>query len=129
MNDGYMTATVLHAGESILKNLGPLAFTNIAFLFYIPLSFLVPSTSGLATLSMPIMAPLASFANVQANIVITAFSTASGVVNFITPTSAVVMGVLLIARVNYLTFIKFIWKIVLLLAVTSMILMSIAAVL
>jgi uncharacterized ion transporter superfamily protein YfcC len=129
MNDGHMTATVLHAGETVLKDLGPLAFTNIAFLFYIPLSFLVPSTSGLATLSMPIMAPLAGFANVQAHIVITAFATASGIVNFITPTSAVVMGVLLIARVDYLTFIKFIWKVVLALAVASMVIMSIASVL
>jgi uncharacterized ion transporter superfamily protein YfcC len=56
------------------------------------LSFLVPSSSGLAVLTMPIMAPLADFANVGRELVVTAYQSASGLVNLVTPTSAVVMG-------------------------------------
>ena len=49
------------------------------------MSFLIPSSSGLATLSMPIMAPLADFGGVGRDLVVTAFQSASGLVNLITP--------------------------------------------
>ena len=65
---------------------------------FLPLSFLIPSSSGLATVAMPIMAPLASFANVPPELVVTAYQTGNGLVNLVTPTSAVVMGGLAIAR-------------------------------
>ena len=67
---------------------------------FLPLSFLIPSSSGLATVAMPIMAPLASFADVPPQLVVTAYQTANGLVNLVTPTSAVVMGGLAIARVG-----------------------------
>ena len=92
MNAGGMTATVLHWGEESLTGLGPVAFVNLAYLFYLPLSFLVPSTSGLATLSMPIMAPLADFVGVSRDLVVTAFATSAGLMNLITPTSGILMG-------------------------------------
>ena len=69
------------------------------FLLFLPLSFLIPSSSGLATVAMPIMAPLASFAGVPAELVVTAYQSASGIMNLFIPTSAVVMGGLAIARV------------------------------
>ena len=56
------------------------------------MSFFVPSTSGLAVFSMPILAPVADFAGVMRKLVVTAFATGSGIVNLIIPTSAVVMG-------------------------------------
>jgi len=71
---------------------------------------LIPSTSGLATLTMPIMAPLADFAGVTRAIVIAAYQSASGLINLITPTSAVVMGGLAIARVPYGKWIKYLLK-------------------
>jgi uncharacterized ion transporter superfamily protein YfcC len=74
------------------------------------MSFLIPSTSGLATLSMPIMAPLGDFAGVARHVVITAYQSASGIVNLVTPTSAVVMGGLAVARVSYDRWLKFVWK-------------------
>ncbi|MDL1894996.1 YfcC family protein, partial [Anaerolineae bacterium CFX7] len=64
MNNGLIIDTVLYWCESLLAGLGGVAFINVIFLLYLPLSFLVPSSSGLATLTMPIMAPLASFAGV-----------------------------------------------------------------
>ncbi len=63
------------------------------------MSFFVPSTSGLAVFSMPILVPVADFAGVMRNLVVTAFATGSGIVNLITPTSAFVMGGLAIGRV------------------------------
>lgn len=129
MNSGGMTATVLNWGEQSLKNVGAIGFINLSYLFYLPLSFLVPSTSGLATLSMPIMAPLADFVHVNRDIVITAYQTANGVMNLVTPTSGVLMGALAIARVPYEIYFKYIWKLLIILSIVVMTLMSIAVIL
>ncbi len=126
MNDGGMTATVLHWGEQTLSTFGPVAFSTLTYLFYLPMSFLVPSTSGLATLSMPIMAPLGDFAGVDRNIVITAYQSASGVINLITPTSGVVMGALAIARIPYDRFFKHVWKLLIVLSIVVIVLMGAA---
>lgn len=110
MNNGRITDTILSWGERALTGAGELVFIALTYLIYIPLSFLIPSTSGLATLSMPIMAPLADFAGVGRDLVITAFQSACGLVNLLTPTSAVVMGALAIGRVPYDRWLKFSWK-------------------
>lgn len=110
MNNGKITDTILSWGESALSGAGALGFTALTYLIYFPLSFLIPSTSGLATLSMPVMAPLADFAGVPRDIIITVFQSACGLVNLLTPTSAVVMGALAIGRVPYDRWLKFSWK-------------------
>ena len=79
------------------------------FLLFLPLSFLIPSSSGLATVAMPIMSPLADFADVPPELVVTAFQSASGIMNLFIPTSAVVMGGLAIARVPYGTYLRWVW--------------------
>ena len=116
MNNGLITDTVLNAAEQAVANLGGAAFVTIMYFLFLPLSFLIPSSSGLATVAMPIMAPLASFADVPAYLVVTAYQTANGLLNLITPTSAVVMGGLAIARVGYGTWLKFVWPLLLMLA-------------
>ena len=65
MNNGQITDTVLHWAEEALGDVGEGAFAVVMYLLFLPLSFLIPSTSGLATVAMPIMAPLADFAGVE----------------------------------------------------------------
>lgn len=127
MNSGLITDTILYWGENSLIGAGSMVFIILTYLFYIPLSFLIPSTSGLATLSMPIMSPLADFAGVGRDLVITAFQSASGIINLITPTSAVVMGGLAIGRVSYDRWLKFIWKFVIIVFIITIILLGISA--
>jgi uncharacterized ion transporter superfamily protein YfcC len=129
MTNGQITDTVLNAAEQVVSGLGGVAFINLMFVLFLPLSFLIPSSSGLATVAMPIMAPLASFANVPPQLVVTAFQTGNGLVNLVTPTSAVVMGGLAIARVGYGTWLKFVWPILLILAVLCMAVMSVGVLL
>ena len=124
MNNGKITDTILSVGESALTGIGALIFVLLTYLIYLPLSFLIPSSSGLATLSMPIMAPLADFSGVGRDLVITAFQSASGLVNLITPTSAVVMGALAIGRVPYDRWFKFVWKLLLLILILTMLLLA-----
>src|SRR5918994_3249577 len=65
MNNGEITDTVLHWVERALGDTGEAAFAIVTFGLFLPLSFLIPSSSGLATLSMPITAPLAGFVGVS----------------------------------------------------------------
>jgi uncharacterized ion transporter superfamily protein YfcC len=129
MTNGLITDTVLNAAEQAVSSLGGVAFINLMYLLFLPLSFLIPSSSGLATVAMPIMAPLASFADVPAQFVVTAYQSANGLLNLITPTSAVVMGGLAIARVGYGTWLKFVWPVLLLLAILTIIVLTVSVLL
>jgi uncharacterized ion transporter superfamily protein YfcC len=124
MNNGLITDTVLNAAEQAVADLGGVGFINLMYLLFLPLSFLIPSSSGLATVAMPIMAPLASFAGVPEYLVVTAYQAGNGLINLVTPTSAVVMGGLAIARVGYGTWLRFVWPVMVGLAVLTMVVLS-----
>jgi uncharacterized ion transporter superfamily protein YfcC len=108
MNNSMITDTVLHSMEDAVSGTSSGVFGALMFVLNIPLAFLVPSTSGHAALAMPILAPLSDFAGVSRAITITAYQSASGLVNLITPTSAVVMGGLALAKVRYDQYLRFI---------------------
>jgi uncharacterized ion transporter superfamily protein YfcC len=127
MNNGKITDTILHWVEKALGGTGAVAFLTIMFLLFLPLSFVIPSTSGLATLAMPIMVPLASFLGVSAALVVTSYQSASGVMNLVVPTSAVVMGGLAIARVPYGTYLRWVWPLLILLSVLSVVVLAVSA--
>jgi uncharacterized ion transporter superfamily protein YfcC len=129
MNNGQITDTVLNWAEQAVAGFSGVAFINLMYGLFIPLSFLIPSSSGLATVAMPIMAPLASFQQVPADLVVTAYQSANGLVNLVTPTSAVVMGGLAIARVGYGTWIRFVWPVLIMLAVLTIVVLSVAVLL
>lgn len=129
MNNGGITDTVLHWAEQAVEGTGAVAFAIVVFLLFLPLSFLIPSSSGLATVAMPIMAPLAAFVGVQADLVVTAFQSASGVMNLFIPTSAVVMGGLAIARVPYGTYLRWVWPLLAMLVALCIVVLGIGAVL
>ncbi len=112
MDSGKITDTVLYWGEQALEGTSSLVFILLVYLIYLPLSVLIPSSSGLATLSVPILAPLGRFAGVSGEMIVTAFQAASGLVNLITPTAAVVMGALALGHVPYDRWVRFSWKIV-----------------
>ena len=108
MNNAQITDAVLHALEKVVSGLPSGAFIVVMYLVNILLAFLVPSSSGHATLAMPIMAPLGDFAGVSRAMVVTAFQSASGWMNLFTPTSAVVMGGLALSRVRYDRYLRFV---------------------
>ena len=125
MNNGLIIDTVLYWAESAVAGLGGVAFINLIHLLYLPLGFLIPSSSGLATVSMPIMAPLADSAGVDRSLVVTAYQSASGLLNLINPTFAVVMGGLALGRVSYDKWLRFTWPLLLILLVLYAIVLSI----
>ncbi|WP_030156637.1 YfcC family protein [Glycomyces sp. NRRL B-16210] len=108
MNNAHITDTVLHSLEGVVSGTSSGVFAVAVFVVNIPLAFLIPSTSGHATLAMPIMAPLADFAGIPRSLVITAWQSASGWMNLIAPTTAVVMGGLALAKVRYDRYLRFV---------------------
>jgi uncharacterized ion transporter superfamily protein YfcC len=127
MNNGQITDTVLHWAEVALGDVGKSAFAIVMYLLFLPLSFLIPSSSGLATVAMPIMAPLASFVGVAERLVVTAYQSANGLMNLFIPTSAVVMGGLAIARVPYGRYLRWVWPLLAMLGVLTVLVLAVGA--
>lgn len=129
MDGGQITDTVLYWGERALAGTGSVAFILLVYLIYIPLSILIPSSSGLATLSVPILAPLGEFAGIGGSLIVTAFQSASGLVNIVTPTAAVVMGGLALGDVPYDRWMRFVWKLILIFFLLTIAFLAVSAIL
>ena len=127
MDAGKMTDTILFAAEGAVTGLSAIGFINTMFGLEVALSFFVPSSSGLAVLTMPIMAPLSDFAGVPRDLVVTAYQSASGLVNLINPTFAVVMGGLALGRVPYERWLRFMWPLLVILTVIIMAAISVGS--
>ncbi|MCR5700043.1 MAG: YfcC family protein [Candidatus Saccharibacteria bacterium] len=89
-----------------LASLPEMAFVPLNYLLHIVLSILVPSSSGLATLSTPIITPVASTLGYSTNVAAMTIVSANGLVNLITPTCGAIMAGLALAKVDYATWFK-----------------------
>src|SRR5204862_3213536 len=122
MKNGLITDTVLNSLEGVVAGTGSVAFTNLMYLINLPLAFLIPSSSAHATLAMPILAPLADFAKLPRSIVVTAYQSASDLLNLITPTSLFIMGALAVSRTCYDRWIRFLRPLLLIILVSTLLL-------
>lgn len=120
---------VLDAAANALAGLSGVIFAPMSFLVYFGLSFLIPSTSGMATVSMPIMGPLAVKLGFSPEVMVMIFSAAIGVVNLFTPTSGAIMGGLALAKIEWTTWLKFAIKLIVALSVVCAIILTVACVL
>lgn len=119
MNDGMITGTILHAGETLLSGMPKPVFAVLAFVFFSLLTFLIPSSSGLAAATMGIMGSLAVFSNVEGSVVVSAYQAATGLITAITPTSAILMGSLAIAHIELNIWYKWVWKLIIILFIIT----------
>ena len=119
---------VLDAAANALAGLSGVVFAPMSFLVYFGLSFLIPSTSGMATVSMPIMGPLAVKLGFSPEVMVMIFSAAIGVVNLFTPTSGAIMGGLALAKIEWTTWLKFALKLIVALSVVCAIILTVACV-
>lgn len=128
MKTTHLDNYIIYNAAEALKGTPAGIFAPLNYLLHVGLSFLVPSSSGLASLSTPIMGPLAyqlGF-SVETNIMI--LVAANGLVNLITPTCGAIMGGLALARVDYSTWFKWSIKVVLTIALASMVILTLAMV-
>lgn len=117
---------ILTNAADFLAGISPAWFAVAAYVIYIGLSFLVPSSSGLAAASMPTFGALTVRLGYSPEVMIMIFAAASGLVNLITPTSAVVMGGLSICRIEWTTWLRFVGKYLIFLMVISLMILSAA---
>jgi uncharacterized ion transporter superfamily protein YfcC len=132
MNDGNITHTILHALETALSSIptGVVKglFGGVLYLIYLPMAFLIPSTSGLASISMPIFGPLADILSVGAPIAVASFVAGSGIIQMLAPTVGSLMGGLVSCGVSYNKYLKRVKWLAITLSVAYIVLITIASV-
>lgn len=117
---------LLDAAANALSGVNSGLFASMSYIVYLGLSFLIPSTSGLATGSLGVFGPLAVKLGLSPEVMIMIFVAACGLVNFVTPTSGVVMGGLQTSRVEWTTWVKFTVKLLVMLLILNLIILSVA---
>jgi len=127
LNNTQTIDTILHWMEDAVSGTNSAVFTSLVAVINTGIAFIVPSSSGHATLAMPLLAPLGDFAEVSRPLVVTAWSWGAGIARFITPTSAVVMAGIALAGVRYDKWIRFMLPLMGILLVASLVMLAIAA--
>jgi uncharacterized ion transporter superfamily protein YfcC len=126
MGETHLDLFILDKAQSLLTGLSPVIFVPVAYLIYLGLSFLIPSTSALAFVSIPILGPLTAKLGMDPNIMIMIFVAGSGLVNLITPTSGVVMGGLQLSKVNYSTWLKFMGRPIAVILIMNIVILTVS---
>ena len=111
-----------------LSGVSKYLFAPLNYILHVGLSVLVPSSSGLATLSTPIMGPLAAKLGFSVETTVMEMVAANGLVNLFTPTCGAIMGGLELAKVQYTTWLKWVAKVIVTIAIVNMIILTIAMV-
>lgn len=124
MQSTYLDNFIIYNAANVLQMVPPVIFAPLNYLLHVVLSVLVPSSSGLATLSSPIIGPLANQVGYSVETTIMTMVAANGLVNLITPTCGAIMGGLALAKVEYTTWVKWAGKVVLTIAIANIIILT-----
>ena len=119
MGQTYLDNYIIYNAADLLSKVPEMLFVPLNYILHIVLSILVPSSSGLATLSTPIIAPLAAQLGYSVEVTIMTLVAANGLVNLITPTCGAIMGGLALAKIEYSTWFKWAFKVVLTIAIAN----------
>lgn len=126
LESGIIIDTIIHSMSSVLDNI-PTALTAIGMLvFQVIINFFIPSGSGQAMTTMPIMIPISDLQEIPRQVAVLAYQYGDAITNTIIPTSASLMGVLAVAGIPYIKWVKFVWKIVLIWLVIAAIALIVA---
>ena len=124
MSVTYLDNYIIYNASDFLSKLPELAFVPLNYLLHIILSVLVPSSSGLATLSAPIVGPLSAQLGYSTEVTVMTLVASNGLVNLITPTCGAIMGGLALAKVEYSTWFKWALKVVITIAIVNILVLS-----
>ncbi len=119
MGQTYLDNYIIYNAADLLSKVPEMLFVPLNYILHIVLSILVPSSSGLATLSTPIIAPLAAQLGYSVEVTIMTLVSANGLVNLITPTCGAIMGGLALAKIEYSTWFRWAFKVVLTIAIAN----------
>lgn len=111
LNNGYISDTILYNSSKMVASMNGPMFIIMMMLIFFVLGFIVPSSSGLAVLAMPIMAPLADTVHMPRYIIVTAYQFGQYAMLFLAPTG-LVMATLQMLDVKYSHWFRFVWPVV-----------------
>lgn len=113
MENGVIIDSVIYYLASAIENLPSTLNVLGMFIVQVFTNFFIPSGSGQAATTMPIMVPLADILGIERQVAVLAFQYGDSISNSIIPTSAALMGYLAVAGIPYERWVKFIWKLIL----------------
>lgn len=126
MSSTYLDNYIIYNAADWLKGVPALLYVPCNFILHLFLSVLVPSSSGIASLSTPIMGPLTSQLGFSVEVNVMILVAANGLVNLISPTCGAIMGGLALARVEYSTWVKWSWKVILYIGLATLAILMLA---
>ncbi|MDO6598921.1 YfcC family protein [Tenacibaculum sp. 1_MG-2023] len=124
MESGLISDTLLYNASTITEGMPKGIFANVMLFIYSGLSFFIPSSSGMAVLTMPIMSPLADTVGVGREVIVNAYQYGMGLFAFINPTG-LILASLAIVKIGYDKWLKFVLPLVLILTIFTMIVLTI----
>ena len=125
LDEGLIADTILNALTYLVDGLPKVLFSIIMFFVFIILGFFIQSCSGLAVLSMPVLAPLADEVNISRAVVVNAYMFGQNWISFLTPTGMTLL-VLQSVGMKYTHWIKFIWRFLIVLFVYSILMLIVS---
>ncbi|MHC5110194.1 MAG: YfcC family protein [Planctomycetota bacterium] len=109
LSDGQILHTIIHYAETSLQGIPRQVSVLGMLVFQTTLNFAIPSGSGQAAVTMPIMAPLADLLGITRQTAVLAFQFGDGLSNTIVPTSGILMAMLALAGIPYNKWLRFVW--------------------
>ncbi|MGZ0016848.1 YfcC family protein [Yeosuana sp. AK3] len=125
MNDGLISDTMLYYASNLTNGMNKGVFINAVLYIYAGLSFFIPSSSGMAVLTMPIMSPLADTVGIGREAMVNAYQYGMGLFAFVNPTG-LILASLAIVKVGYDKWIRFVMPLVLILALCTMLVLTVS---
>lgn len=125
MNDGQISDTLLYYASNTTNGMNKGVFINAMLYIYGGLSFFIPSSSGMAVLTMPIMSPLADGVGIGRELIVNAYQYGMGLFAFINPTG-LILASLAIVKVGYNKWLKFVMPLVIILLIFTMLVLTIS---
>ena len=123
LQDGKIIDSVLHSMQEGLDGSGEVGSLSAMYGIQALINFVIPSATAKAAITIPIMAPFSDMVGVSRQAMVLAFQFGDGFTNMITPTSGVLVAALAMARITYTEWVKWIWKMILVLLVLGLVLL------
>lgn len=117
LEDGGIIDTILYGLSKSMVNFGKTASIGVMYLIQTVINIVIPSGSAKAAITMPIMAPFSDLIYISRQATVMAFQFGDGFTNMITPTSGVLIAALGVARIPYHKWVKWVWKLILILVI------------
>ena len=123
LQDGKIIDSILHSMQEGLDGTGKIGSLSAMYGIQALINFLIPSATAKAAITIPIMAPFSDMVGVSRQAMVLAFQFGDGFTNMVTPTSGVLIAALAMARIPYSKWVKWIWKMVLVLLIFGFLLL------